>query len=117
MSLIVKRLVPVLAILLVTLIGGYISGVTTSDGTAGLSPERQPSAARAIADADAHIESVQNVVTLGVRVVSVTEDAGCRRLDVGNHGYRVVLEFYSLFGIGYQRAVACAGEIDTTPFR
>lgn len=56
-------------------------------------------------------------MTLGVRVISVGDDAGCRRLDVGNHGYRVVLEFYSVFGIGYQRAIACAGAIDTTPFR
>jgi len=29
----------------------------------------------------------------------------------------VVLEFYSVFGIGYQRAIACAGAIDTAPFR
>ncbi len=117
MSAVVNRLVPVSAILLLILIGGYISGVTTSDGTSGLSPETRPTAVRAIADADAHIESIQNVVTLGVRVISVSDDAGCRRLDVGNHGYRMVLEFYSLFGIGYQRAVACAGGIDTTPFR
>ena len=100
------------------IISGYITGITTSDGMAGLSPDSRPTAVQAIADAEVFIDNpIQNGVTLGMRVISVGDDAGCRRLDVGNHGYRVVLEFYSVFGIGYQRAIACAGAIDTTPFR